>query len=217
MPAPEVQQCFRLVFREWGLPDAVRVDNGSPWGSPGDMPTPMSLWLSGLPVKSIWNPPRQPQYNGVVERSNRLVKEWAEPGQCHTTAQFQRRINSEDKVQREEYPACQGQTRLEAFPALETPRRDYTPKWERSHWKLEWALDLLSHYAVPRHVDGSGKIGLYGGKLYVGTKYKQTDVLLQFDPSRCEWVVTDRQNQYINRLPAESINKRSILSLQLRP
>jgi hypothetical protein len=199
------------------LPDGVRVDNGSPWGSPGDLPTALSLWLCGLRITSTWNPPRQPQYNGVVERSNRLVKDWAEPGQCPSVRVLQQRIDREDQVQRETYPACEGRSRIEAYPALRIPRRRYTRDRERRDWDLELVKELLSHYAVPRHVDGSGKIGLYGGKLYVGTRHKRTNVLLQFDPMRCEWVISNRQNQQLARVPAETISKRCILNLNIRP
>ena len=158
----------------------------------------------------MWNPPRQPQYNGVVERSNRLVKDWAEPETCHSAHELERRINREDAIQREEYPALAGRTRQEAFPALRTPRRTYTLSWENRHWDLELVKEFLSHYAVPRRVDGSGKIGLYGGKLYVGTRHKRTDVLLHFDPTRVEWIVSDRQNHQLTRVPAEGITKRSL-------
>lgn len=212
-----MRTCFGLVFREWGLPDGIRVDNGAPWGSAGDLPTAFCLWLSGLPVKTTWNPPRQPQYNGVVERSNRLVKEWAEPATCQTVAEFERRVALEDQVQREQYPALGGRSRLDAFPALSTPRRTYSPPWEKTHWNFELAKEVLSHYAVQRCVDSSGKIGVYGGKLYVGRKHQHKAVWLHFDPDRVEWVVSDPHDQQIYRAPANGIRPSSILKLEVGP
>ncbi len=79
---------------------------------------------------------------------------------------------------------------------------------------FEMFKEFLSHFAVPRRVDGSGKIGLFGGKLYVGTRHIQTDVLLQFNPTRSKWVVGNRQNQQLARVPAAGISQRSILSLK---
>ena len=39
----------------------------------------LALWLIGLGIEVIWNPPRCPQANGVVERSQGTGKRWAEP------------------------------------------------------------------------------------------------------------------------------------------
>jgi hypothetical protein len=38
-PPGEIREMFRRVFTRWGLPRAVRVDNGYPWGTPRDLPT----------------------------------------------------------------------------------------------------------------------------------------------------------------------------------
>ena len=69
VPSGMVQAELRRCFRQWGRPVSLRVDNGYPWGSCGDLPTPFALWLVGLDIGVIWNPPRRPQDNGVVERS----------------------------------------------------------------------------------------------------------------------------------------------------
>src|SRR5208337_2432296 len=79
VPSGMVQAELRRCFRQWGRPVSLRVDNGYPWGSCGDLPTPFALWLVGLDIGVIWNPPRRPQDNGVVERSQGLAKNWAEP------------------------------------------------------------------------------------------------------------------------------------------
>src|SRR5205823_7991421 len=60
---------FRRAFARWGLPQRIRVDNGVPWGSDDGGPTELACWLVGLGVGVVWNPPRRPQANGVVERS----------------------------------------------------------------------------------------------------------------------------------------------------
>lgn len=56
-----VQQQLRESFTQWGLPWAMRVDNGTPWGARGDLPTPLAMWLIGLGIEMAWNPPRQPK------------------------------------------------------------------------------------------------------------------------------------------------------------
>jgi transposase InsO family protein len=61
----------------------MRVDNGWPWGSAQqDLPPVLSLWLIGRGVQVVWNRPGRPQQNGVVERFNGLLDQWAEPDRC---------------------------------------------------------------------------------------------------------------------------------------
>ncbi|MBV8318944.1 MAG: DDE-type integrase/transposase/recombinase, partial [Planctomycetaceae bacterium] len=71
-----MQAMLRRIFQRWGLPDRLRVDNGHPWGSQNDLPTDLALWLIGLGVNMIWNKPRCPQMNGVVERSQGVTQQW---------------------------------------------------------------------------------------------------------------------------------------------
>jgi transposase InsO family protein len=73
VPPADVRDQLRLAFARWGLPGRLRVDNGAPWGSKGDWPTELALWLIGLGVGVTWNTPRRPQENGVVERSQGTV------------------------------------------------------------------------------------------------------------------------------------------------
>ncbi len=74
VPVHAIQAMFRHVFVRWGLPDRVRVDNGYPWASSRDLPPELALWLIGLGVEPIWNPPAQPTRNPKVERSNGLIR-----------------------------------------------------------------------------------------------------------------------------------------------
>ena len=95
---------MRQAFARWGLPSRLRVDNGAPWGSWGDFPTALALWVIGLGVDVHWNNPRSPQENGVVERSQGTSNRWGEPWTCHTTAELQRRLDRMDRLHRESYP-----------------------------------------------------------------------------------------------------------------
>ena len=80
---------LRLARVRWGLPGRFRVDNGWPWGSRGEFPTDLSLWMIGLGVGMHWNNPRRPQENGVVERSQGTSARWCEPWTCRTPAELQ--------------------------------------------------------------------------------------------------------------------------------
>src|SRR3954471_12459569 len=101
--AQAVQQQLRAAATRWGLPQALRVDNGTPWGSTGGLPTELALWLIGLGVRAVWDPPRRPQRNGVVERSQGVGQDWGEPHTGAGAAELQTRLDELDRVQREEY------------------------------------------------------------------------------------------------------------------
>jgi transposase InsO family protein len=63
------------VFRRYGLPLAMLMDNGSPWGDAGDQPyTIFTTWLLRLGVRVIHGRPRHPQTQGKDERFHRTLK-----------------------------------------------------------------------------------------------------------------------------------------------
>jgi hypothetical protein len=201
VPAGRVQDELRRGFARWGRPLSVRVDNGYPWGSWGDLPTPTALWLIGLGAGVIWNPPRTPQDNGVVERSQGTAWDWAEPDRCRDADELQRRLDEEDRVQRESYPHAGLGSRLEAYPGLAHSGRPYDAAREGEDWSWGRVLAHLGGVAVPRRVDGSGKVGLYHGKMYVGTINRGKAVVVQFDAGAAEWVVSEPGGVELCRRP----------------
>ena len=70
-----VQQQLTATFRRYGLPEAMLMDNGSPWGSDPDHPyTPLTVWLLRLGVGVGHGRPRHPQTQGKQERFQRTLK-----------------------------------------------------------------------------------------------------------------------------------------------
>jgi transposase InsO family protein len=69
-----VQAQLEAAFRHHGLPEAIYVDNGSPWGGgrPGQW-TPLRLWLIKLGIKTIHSKPYHPQGRGKNERFHRSL------------------------------------------------------------------------------------------------------------------------------------------------
>jgi hypothetical protein len=213
VPVAEVRTALQQAFRRWGRPLRLRVDNGVPWGSSGDLPPDLALWLLGLDVETSPNPPRRPQDNGVVERSQGTGKRWAEPGTCASAAELQTRLEEMDLIQREEYPSLQGRSRLEAYPDLKHSGRVYSRKWERTHWCLELVLAHLAGYAVPRKVDKSGTVSVYNRNHYVGKLHAGRLVYVMLDPQRIEWLFTDDQGRQLRTQPAEQISRKRIETL----
>jgi transposase InsO family protein len=128
----------------------------------------LALWLIGLGVGMIWNPPRRPQDNGVVERSQGTGKRWGEPHTCRDFNELQQRLDEMDRIQREVYPSIERRSRWEAFPELRQPTRTYSKAWEKRAWDMELVLAHLADYSVPRRVDRKGQLSVYNRNHYVG-------------------------------------------------
>jgi transposase InsO family protein len=60
------------VFGEYGLPESMLMDNGSPWGNDRvHVYTPLVAWLLRLEIQVLHGRPRHPQTQGKTERMNR--------------------------------------------------------------------------------------------------------------------------------------------------
>ena len=67
---------FKRVFQEYGLPEAIRTDNGTPFSStsPGGL-SQLSLWWLKLGIKPERIKAGRPDQNGRHERMHRTLKE----------------------------------------------------------------------------------------------------------------------------------------------
>ena len=71
-----VQSHMETTFRRYGLPDAIFVDNGSPWGDASHRHwTGLRVWLLKLGVELIYSRPYHPQSRGKNERFHRTLKD----------------------------------------------------------------------------------------------------------------------------------------------
>jgi hypothetical protein len=215
VPAAATQERLRGAFLRWGLPRAIRVDNGTPWGSAGDLPTDLALWLIGLGVEVIWNPPRCPQANGVVEHSQGTGKRWAEPATCADAAELQRRVDEQDGIQREEYPSIEGRSRAGAYPGLRHSGRPYRAEDEPGRWDLGRVVEHLAGYVAVRRVDGRGTFSLYNRSRYVGRALRGRDVYVSLDPLTAEWVYADRDGVCYHRQKAEELTVERVVGLSV--
>lgn len=70
-----VQARLTATFRRYGLPDALLVDNGAPWGDTGARPyTRLGVWLLRLGIQVRHSRPYHPQTQGKGERFHRTRK-----------------------------------------------------------------------------------------------------------------------------------------------
>ena len=182
----EIQKALCRIFERRNKPGAFRVDNGEPFGSPStDTPPPLALWLIAHDVDMIWNKPRCPQMNGVVEHLQDTSSRWAEIDRCACYEVLQRRLEEEAHVQRAVFPVSRlgNQTRLQAFSQLEKSTRT----WDPAAFCQQRVYDFLAKKIFPRKVSTSGQISHFGQKFSVGARLKGLVVQLKLNAQNLEW------------------------------
>jgi hypothetical protein len=204
---------FRRVFARWGLPDRVRVDNGDPWGTPRDLPSELALWLIGLGVEPIWNPAGQPTCNPEVERCNGLTQQWGELHTCTDCEPAAAVLAEVGRIQREEYPAIRGRTRMEASPPLGTPRRADQPDREEAMWDRSRGDAFWARGCWRRQADCNGRISIYGHGRSVGRCWARHEMAVRFDASSRCWSVSGPKGEGVKRVPASELTRERIMAL----
>jgi hypothetical protein len=161
-PSPTYQDtrtALERCFREHGLPDGIRSDNGEPFVSPQSLAglSRLGVWLIKLGVERIRTRPGSPQDNGLHERMHRTLKEeTAIPPAANMAAQ-QRRFNQFRREYNQERPhrALNGQT----------PASHYSASTRRMPNRIP-AIEYEGHLMV-RSVRSNGSIKWKDKKLFV--------------------------------------------------
>lgn len=99
--AEVVRPIFEAAFREYGLPQVLRTDNGPPFAGMGSL-SRLAVWWIRLGIRPERIAPGHPEQNGVHERMHRTLKaETASPPHATLAAQqrafdrFRREYNEE--------------------------------------------------------------------------------------------------------------------------
>jgi hypothetical protein len=197
------------------MPQGVRLDNGIPWGGWYDLPTVFALWLIGLGLDVHFNPPRQPQKNGVIERANGTGQMWVEVGKCDSVAQVQEKIDEIDEIQREYMPSINGRSRMAAFPELRHSGRAYCRRWEEANWSLEKVKEALEGYCPTRKVTRQGRISLYYRQVYIGKEAAGKEVQVRYDAASNMWVISSVEGKPLRAVPAIEVERGAIVNLSM--
>jgi putative transposase len=151
-----VQAVLETAFREYGLPKAIRSDNGPPFGSTGlGGLSQLSVWLIRCGVMPDHIDPASPQQNGRLERMHKDLKaETAAPPAGSMRAQslrfkaFRHTYNHERP--HEALGQCLPGAVYQASPRRWTgkPRSpdyadDSTVRRVRSNGEIKWRGDLV--------------------------------------------------------------------------
>ncbi len=163
--AIDVWAALARVFREYGIPDAIRVDNGQPWAAPkgnlGITTLAVKIMKAGVTLERI--EPGKPQQNGRHERFHlTLQQETARPPSTDMRAQqrrfdvFQHEYNEERPHEAlHQRPPCEIYvSSRRAFPSrLEEP--DYPP-WYEVHrpWRGGHLIFRGSNYFISEALGG---------------------------------------------------------------
>lgn len=150
---------FRKAFIAYGLPEAIRVDNGPPFGSRGVLGlSRLSAWWLRLGIRVEFIAPGEPQQNGVHERMHRTLKyETAKPPAATLKAQ-QRRFDRWLREFNHERPH-------EAL-GMQRPAQRYRPSPRRYQDRPE-PPEYPTYYQV-RKVRTDGSIKWRGEHHYIG-------------------------------------------------
>ncbi len=135
---------FEAAFREYGLPERMRTDNGAPFGSNGESGlTGLSAWFIKLGIVPEHIAPGRPQQNGRHERLHRTLKqETASPPASSRRAQ-QERFDQFRRVCNEERPhEALGQEP----PALyyQPSDRSYPGRLRKVEYPADWHVRQVS-------------------------------------------------------------------------
>jgi transposase InsO family protein len=158
-----VQGHLTSLFREYGLPDRMLMDNASPWGDSGGEPyTFLTVWLMRLGITISHGRPYHPQTQGKDERLHRTLK-----------AELLRHVTFEtfEQSQRcfDEWRHQYNWERPHEALGMQAPAEHYQPS---SRIFLE-TLPPLEYLAgeITRKVDKGGFIYFRGRRFYVGRAF----------------------------------------------
>jgi len=151
----EARPLFERAFRDYGLPETIRSDNGSPFASTGVTGlTALSAWWIKLGVKHERIDPGHPQQNGRHERFHLTLLEAMRPPSADRAAQA-RRFEAFAKDYNEERPHEALGQKIPASiyrpSTRQMPRRLPEPDYPaeaavrkvRSNGEIKWRGDLI--------------------------------------------------------------------------
>jgi putative transposase len=150
--AAAVQPVFVATFREYGLPEAIRTDNGAPFASSGlGGLSALSVWWIRLGIRLERIEPGEPQQNGRHERLHRTLKEaTASPPRSTLGLQqqafdaFRQEYNQErpHEALGQKPPASVYQPSAREYPERLPEPRGYPDDWEtrkvRARGAIKW-------------------------------------------------------------------------------
>lgn len=151
---------FEWLFREYGLPNRIRTDNGAPFASNAlARLSRLSVWFIKLGIYPELIEPGHPEQNGIHERMHRTLKAEATIPPEYSLAKQQERFDRFRVEFNTERP--------HEGIGLKRPAELYRRSPRRMPRKLE-SYDYPGHYMV-RRVSRAGTVRLHKRQFFVAT------------------------------------------------
>ncbi len=214
MPLGAICEQLQLVFEQWGLPQAIKIDNGRPFGDPKRLQIPMlPLWLVGYGIKPIWNRAAQPTDNAKVERAQATTANWVDLETCSDLADLRAKLTEVILTQRERYPVrrLNEQTRQQAYPALDNPLRQF----DVADFDYQRVLNFLQSRCWHRKTSKIGVISFYYQRWFLSRSVADQWVSIRIDASSNEWVIFTSSGEYVRAYANVVITRETLLNLPL--
>ena len=200
MPVRALQAELINIFKNWGVPEWIKVDNGRPFGDPQRKNVPLlALWLIGLDIQVIWNHARTPQQNAKVERSQGVLGNWTEYRKCRNDWELQLRLWKEADFHNHHFPISRKKhkKRIELFPTLHYTGKDWNPK----DFQLQRVLNFLAKGSWQRKASKIGQISIQNKRYSVGIAYKEQEINFKLCAIQNHWLFFDSKGNLIKSMP----------------
>jgi Integrase core domain len=200
-----VQPLLVEVFRRYGLPERINVDNGSPWGSMFECAryTTLSVWLIRTGVKVSYSKPRHPQTNGKDERFHRTLKrELLEPNYFRSIDHIQENFDKWRDIYNLERPH-------EAI-GMKVPAERYRSSY-RAYPEVLPSIEYGSEDQV-RRVDCRGRISLQARNIFVGMPFAKEPVAIR-PTLQTDIVEFFYAHQKLGEIDLSSLEKNTMVNL----
>jgi len=181
------------IFREYGLPERMTMDNGSPWGSPSEKNgyTGLEVWLIRLGIYVSHSRPFHPQTQGKDERFHRSLKAELLRGKSFANL---------ESIQKEfdEWRWCYNHERPHEALKLNSPASRY----QVSSRKYPESLPVIAYDigSEVRRVAANGEMNYKGEKYYISESMKGLPVKI-VESNRCGIL-----NVYLDRQKVKEID-----------
>ncbi len=169
------------AFRRYGLPWAMNMDNGHPFGNPTTDPyTRLTVWLMRIGVRVSHSSPRHPQTNGKDERFHRTV-------QAELVSRRTFQSIPEVRIAFDHWRDEYNHERPHESLALEVPATRYTSS-RRSYSEILPPIqyNITDLVALVRH---NGMVKAWGREFYVGQAFRDQQVALRQTADDTLWDV----------------------------
>jgi len=201
-----VKQAITPIFKRYGLPERINVDNGNPWGSVFTQSrySTFSVWLIKVGICVSHSRPYHPQTNGKDERFHRTLKEEL------INYRYFRNLKH---IQREfdDWRDIYNLERPHQAINMQVPADKYQPSYREFNESIadfDYADDYLIH-----KVDKRGRLFLKNRQLFVGVPFSQEYCGIRLDNHQDGLVHVFFRQQKLGQIDLSIINKGEMVNL----